>query len=518
MSAADGQADAVVDEGAAATSMLARGGLWAGPLLAVVAWWLLPSAYSDAGGNTVELGGAARATAAIATWMAVWWMTEAVHIAVTSLLPIGMLPVLGGVAIKDVTAPYGHELVYLFLGGFMLALAMQRWGLHTRIALLVLRYVGSQPRTIVGAFMATTAFLSAWVSNTATTTMMLPVALSAIALVAGGTARDGLEGEAAAARARAEKNFATALMLGVAYASTMGGMATMLGTAPNLFLVSYARDQLGVEMTFLQWLAFGVPVAAMYLPATWWILTRWLFPIDLPPVEGSREQAHAQWKALGPLSRGEWTTLVVFVCAAAGWIVRPYIESWSVAGVAPFSGLTDSGIAVLAALALFVLPSGRGPVLDWQTGTKLPWGVLLLFGAGFSLAAAIETSGLGAWIGQSLAGLGSMPPLALVVVTTSAVALLSEFASNAATTATLVPVLANVATAIGMSPMALIVPVTLAASSAYALPVGTPPNAIVYGTGHVTMRDMVKAGLVLDVLGVVIIAVVTWFIVLPLYG
>jgi len=479
-------------------------GLVAGPLAAVVAMALLPDAYRDATGEWVAFSGAGRATAALAVWMAVWWLSEAISVYATALLPLVWLPLLGAASMREAASPYANELIFLFMGGFLLALAMERWGLHRRIALSTLLLVGDRADRIVAGFMGTTAVLSMWVSNTATAIMMLPVATSVIALVA----RAPGASDAAPAGGSADPpvgHFALCLLLGIAYAASIGGMGTPIGTPPNVLMLSYAETELGREIGFARWMALALPLVAAFLPVCWWLLTRVLFPLGSAHVAGSRGLVRDALRALGPVQRAEGIVFGVFVAAAVLWVFRPLLVDLAVGGVRPLAGLTDPGIAMFAAMSLFVLPSGdatRGFVLDWETGMRLPWGILVLFGGGLSLAAAIQANGVGLLLASAVGSLAGVPTLWIVLAVVAGIVFLTELTSNTATTATLVPVLAAVAPGLGLDPLALIVPAALAASCAFMLPVATPPNAVVFGSGLIRVEDMSRAGFWLNWIGI----------------
>ena len=486
-------------------STVAWTGLGAGPLLAVCAYAVLPETFVDVSGAPVVFQSAGRATAAVAVWMAIWWMTEAIPVYATALLPLALFPTLGVATVRATAAPYGHELIFLFMGGFVLALSMERWGLHKRIAYRALSLVGRRATRMVGGFMLTSAVLSMWVSNTATAVMMLPVALSVVR-IAGEDERG---------------HFRAALLLGVAYGCSIGGIGTLIGTPPNLFLASYAKSELGIEISFLRWMMFGVPLVACFLPIAWWVLTRVVHPLGERRIEQGPEEIRRKLAALGPLSRGERITMVVFCVTALSWMTRPVLAGLEWNGVRPFAGLSDTGIAIFAALSLFCIPvdvSRREFTMDWETAVRLPWGVLILFGGGLSLAAAIGAQGVGTWIGSQFAGLGDVPGVVLVASIVALVVFLTELTSNTATTATLVPILAGLAAGLGTHPLLLIVPTAVAASCAFMLPVATPPNAIVFGSGHVTMAQMNRAGLWLNIIGIALVTASIYAIAIPALG
>jgi sodium-dependent dicarboxylate transporter 2/3/5 len=401
-------------------------GLWAGPLLAVAAGVALPEGYVSATGEQVALDTSAHVTAALAVWMAIWWLSEAIPVYATALLPLVVLPLSGVATVRETASPYAHELIFLFLGGFLLALAMERWELHRRVALRVLRLAGDAPRRVIGGFMGVTAGLSMWVSNSATAIVMLPVAVSVIELV-------GSQVEDETTRRR----FALALLLGVAYSASIGGVATPIGTPPNLLLLSYAKSELGVEISFARWTATLLPLVLPFLFLAWLLLTRVLFPIRLHHIEGCADLVRRRLHELGPMERPEWIVACSFLAAALLWITRPLLGGLQIGGVRPLSGLTDTGIAMIASLVLFAAPTGRADarfVLDWDTASRLPWGVLLLFGGGLSLAAAIGDHGVGAWLGASLAGLHGVSPLWIVLAAVTLTVFLTELTSNTAST------------------------------------------------------------------------------------
>ncbi|WP_135470106.1 SLC13 family permease, partial [Crenalkalicoccus roseus] len=355
---------------------------------------------------------AAWRVAAVAALMASWWVSEAIPIPATGLLPLVLFPLLGIAPIGEAAAPYADPLIFLFLGGFIVALALERWNLHRRIALGIVARVGTRPAALVGGFMLATAFLSMWVSNTATTVMMLPIGLSVIGLLAAESTPD----EAG------RGGFPTALLLGIAYAASVGGLGTLIGTPPNALLAGFMARTYGVEIGFAQWMLIGLPLVAILLGCTWVLLTRIAFRLPAGPVEGSDALIRAELGKLGRMGVAEWRVGLVFAAMAVLWVGRPLIEGW-------VPGLSDTGIAVAAALALFLVPAGGGrggALLEWEASRRLPWGVLLLFGGGLSLAAAISKSGLAAWIGGVLAGLGALPLVLVVVLVTAAVVFLTE--------------------------------------------------------------------------------------------
>ena len=485
-------------------------GLLGGPLLGLTVFWLLPEQYLDNSGQLTTLPGAARVAAATAVWMAIWWMTEAISVYATALLPLAVFPLTGAASISATASAYGHEVIYLFMGGFILALALERCGLHKRFALRVLKAVGTRPTLIIAAFMFIAAFLSMWVTNTATTIMLLPVALSIIRLI------DANEGEQTERR-----HFSICLLLAIAYAATIGGMGTIIGTAPNVFVVSYLRTQLDIEISFATWMTFGVPLVILLLPVVWVLLSRIIYRVSDRHIEGVDAMLVDMHDKLGSLDRAERLTLLIFLLTATAWVTRPLLSQWTVGGLQPLAGLTDAGIAIIAALILFVTPvdlAQREFLMDWSTAVKLPWGLLVLFGGGLSLAATLDQSGFSAFLGGQAVALSLMPVFLIVMIVTGAMIFLTELTSNTATTATLVPVLYAVATGLDIDPLLLILPAGFAASCAFMLPVATPPNAIVFGSGMVTIPHMSRAGFWLNLVSIVLIPVIAWLIIMPLLG
>ncbi|HUP43488.1 MAG TPA: DASS family sodium-coupled anion symporter, partial [Thermoanaerobaculia bacterium] len=411
------------------------------------------------------------------------------------------------------TSPYANPLIFLFLGGFLIALGIERWGLHRRMALAIVAAFGTRPRRIVAGFMAATAFLSMWISNTATAMLMLPIAQSVIETVAPGRPAGAEAGEAGEAASGRGGGFAVALLLAIAYAASIGGMGTLIGSPPNALAAGFLRETRGVEVSFLGWMAVAMPVAVLGLAASYLLLARVVFRLGDAEAPGGAAFVREELRSLGPMGPQEKAVAAVFALTAALWIGRPLV-----ARVLP--GVSDTGIALFGGLLLFVIPSSwrRGEyLLAWADAKRLPWGVLLLFGGGLSLAAAVESSGLAAWIGGRLEGLGGLSPVWVVLAVVGTVILLTELTSNTATTATFLPVVAAVAIGLGVEPLLLVLPMTLAASCAFMLPVATAPNAIVYGSGRVTIPQMARAGIWLNALFVALLTlaaltVVPWML------
>jgi len=503
-------------------ALVKRVGLFAGPLLGLLCYYLLPPHYSTGPGEWVEFSQSGRTTLGMMVWMAAWWLTEAVDIEVTALLPIVAFPLLGIAPLNKVLPPYAADVIFLFMGGFIIGLAIERWGLDRRIAFFVLRLVGARPGAIVGGFMAVTAFLSMWVSNTACAAMMVPIALSVIDLVLVSRTGKGLKESGGIPQDRIpERNFATGLLLCVAYAASIGGIATIIGSPPNGIAVRYIQQTFHKEVSFFDWLLVGGPFTLVFLPIAWLMVTRVLFRADLGEIAGGRKHFEDEYRKLGPLTRGEKTVLAVFSATAMLWIFSPLLKPLVVAGMKPLAGLSDAGIAMLTAMALFLLPvdGAKGVrAMDWDTAVKLPWGVLMLFGGGLTLAASIEANGVSEFIGNSSRGFAGLHPLLLLLAITTMTVFLSELTSNTAQVATMVPVLSAMAPVLGINPYVLIIACTLGASSAYMMPVGTPPNAIVFGTGLVRMPQMMKAGVWLNLAGILVIVALSWLVITPLLG
>ncbi len=468
-------------------------GLFLGPALAVGVYLLVPEAD---GPGTDGLSPAGRATAAVAAWMACWWLTEAAPLPVTAMLPLVLFPLTGAGSIAEAAAPYSRPLIFFFLGGFLIGLSLERWGLHRRIALLTVLAVGTEPVRLIGGFMVATAFLSMWISNTATVIMLLPIAVSVVEMFK--------QRSKDAGKTDLIENFATALMLGIAYAASIGGLGTLIGSPPNLVLAAFVQERYGVDVTMVDWLKVGLPVVLVMLPLTWLYLTRLAFPVRLRHVEGGRALIVTELQKLGPMSRGEWTVLVVFALTALGWITRPLLVRWT-----GLTGLTDPVIAMTGGLSLFVIPvkAKEGVfAMDLETAKKLPWGILLLFGGGLSLASTVARNGVDVYLASGFMGLEGTPMLLFLLALTIMVVFMTEITSNTAVTTTLMPVLAATATALNMEPGVILTAAALAASCAFMLPVATPPNAIVFSSGFISIAQMVRAGIWLNLLAVVVIS------------
>lgn len=467
--------------------------------------------------------------------MAVWWITEVVPIPVTALLPLILLPVLGISPIGEAAAPFANPIIFLFMGGFMIAQAMQRWNLHRRLAFAIIGSTGPGPRRLIAGFMLASAFLSMWVSNTAVAVMMLPIGLSVIQVMEGNRPTVLAGGKAG------ENPFPVALLLGIAYGCSIGGVATLIGTPPNALLAGFLDEEFGLRIGFAQWMMVGLPMTLVLLPLTWWLLTHVVFRVD-PHGASLPEEVLADLRArLGAFSIGERRVAWVFGATALAWMTRPLLERW-------IPGISDAGIAMAATLLLFIIsaptpakwdesggtsdagpldgpdgaplaasdgallespsppvPAGRETLLDWEWARGIPWGILILFGGGLSLAGAITRSGLALWIGEALHWAGTLPLLMLLLLVSGVMVFLTEITSNTATAASFIPILAGLAIAVGIDPVTLTVVAALAASCAFMLPVATPPNAIVFGSGMIRMDQMVRAGFVLNLVVIVLV-------------
>lgn len=438
--------------------------------------------------------------AAIGLWMAIWWATEAIPVAMTAFLPLVALPLLGVVPMSSIVAPYAHPIIYLFFGGFVVALAIERCGLHRRIALLVFSLAGADARGLVAGFMGSAAFVSMWISNTSTTLMLLPIAMSVVTVI-----RETMP----TLQTRQSENFGISLLLGLAYGSTLGGLATLVGTPPNAFMAGFMADNYGVEIDFARWMLVGLPVSLIMLPIAWFVLTRFIYPIDFKASDEAVRHIRSMRSGLGEMSKAELRTALLFAFLVGGWLSRGWLNDL------PFVGeVTDTGVAMAAAVAAFLIPSGQKgeTLMTWDAVTKLPWGVLVLFGGGLALASAVTASGLALWLGQQLVGVGTINAVLLIVVATALVIFITELTSNLATTATFLPVIAAIGVETGQDPLVYVIPVTLAASCAFMLPVATPPNAVVFSSGLVAIPAMARVGLVLNIIAVAVLSVVSLFI------
>lgn len=464
-------------------------GLYIGPIIAI---FMLLAPTPDG------LSNEAWSVAAMGSLMAIWWATEAIPIAITALLPLVFFPLLGISSIQEAATPFANKVIYLFLGGFIVAFAMQRWNLHRRIALTILQYVGGNGRSLVGGFMLVSASLSMWVMNTSTTMMLLPIAISVITVI---------HGTVEHLNEKQKQDFQYALLLGIAYAATIGGMSTLVGTAPNAMLAAFMLETYDADLSFSKWMLVGIPLSLVMAPLAWVALTRWTFKVDFATNDTGRLALKKMNDDLGSISTPEIRVGIIFLLLAVAWITRPILIT-----LPGLSALDDSSIAMAGAISLFMIPSGdkTDPVLlRWIHLEKLPWSILLLFGGGLSLAAAVSNSGLAAWLGSNLSLISDLPTTLLVMIIAVMIIFLTELTSNVATTATFLPVIGAIAIEMGINPIILAAPVTLAASCAFMLPVATPPNAIVFGSGLLNIPKMIRAGLVLNLIGIIVVSLVS---------
>ncbi len=455
-----------------------------GPLFGLFIYSLVPETFNGLDNVPVTIGHAGKLTAALACWMAIWWLGESIPIYATALLPLAVLPLGGAVTMKETALGYAHPLIFLFIGGFMLALALERWQLHKRFALLVLRIIGTTPIKLVGGFMFVCATLSMWITNTATTLVMLPIALSIISIYE--------------KQFPEKKNLALCLLLGIAYASSIGGIGTIIGTVPNIFTVSFLESEFGIQIGFLQWMKVGIPIVLLFVPLAWFMLTHLIYPLDHEPIDESVLDTKAE-----PWNMGSRLTLMVFFLTAFCWMFRPLLNRTEL-----LQHLTDSGIAITAALLLFVIPSNikqKEFLIDWETAVRIPWGIIILLGGGISLATAIGNNGVSELLASYLSGMQGVHPLIMSLAVVTFIIFLTELTSNTATTTALVPMLAAMAAGLGIAPITIIIPATIAASCAFMLPVATPPNAIVFGSGLLRIPQMARAGIWLNLVGILLI-------------
>ena len=439
---------------------------------------------------------------AITTWIAIWWVTEAIPLPVTSLLPVILFPLFGILPIGQTTSSYGDPIVFLFIGGFLIAIAIEKTGLHQRIALSIIRGMGSKLNMIILGFMIATGFLSMWISNTATSIMMLPIGLSVISITSTGDDQDN-------------QYFPKALMLAIAYAASIGGLATLIGTPPNIVFAGLMKEMYDTEISFMKWFAVGFPITVLLTFASWWFLTRISFPLRNTRLTGKQEDLNQKLMQVGPMTNGEKKVAIVFVCVAVAWIIRSFVLQKLIPGI------DDTIIAMAGGIALFLFSSGKNDgksLLSWEDAQKLPWGIILLFGGGLALAEGFDVSGLALWIGNNMTGLSFFGTFAMIFFIVVIVNFLTEFTSNLATVTMILPVLAPIAVSAGVHPFMLMVGATLAASCGFMMPAGTPPNAIAFGSGYLSIWDMIKNGFWLNLASVIIITCVIYFLLGPMWG
>lgn len=441
--------------------------------------------------SLAPLSEAAQTTIAVAAWMIIWWISEAVQLPVTALLPIVLFPLLGVLDVQATTTAYGNPIIFLFMGGFMLALALEKWKLHLRIALSIVKLTGTNANGIILGFMLATAALSMWISNTATTVMMLPIASSVIQLL-GNT------------YGRADKklqNFSLAMMLGIAYSANVGGIATLIGTPPNTVLASIILENYGYEITFASWFMMGLPFTVILMACIYLMLTRVLYPNHLGSFEGSNALIREELKKLGSISRAEKVTLAIFILTALLWITRSYLNA-----LIPGLALRDEIIAMMATIALFITPAQSVPgeaVLRWEDTRRLPWGILILFGGGLALARAMNENGIIELIGNTVADSSNWGLWIMLALLITIALFMTEVMSNVALVAVAAPVIAGIAVNLGENPLLMTIPITIASSCAFMLPMSTPPNAIVFASGHIKVAQMVRIGIILNIIAII---------------
>ncbi|MDX1477145.1 MAG: SLC13 family permease [Saprospiraceae bacterium] len=463
-----------------------RIGLILGPVLFVVfLLWVHPQGMSEP----------ARAVLASTLWVATWWITEAIPIPVTSLLPIVLFPLTGALPIQRTTEAFGHPLIFLYVGGFIIAVAIERWNLHRRIAMNIIYWVGTNTRMIVLGFMLATALLSMWISNTATAVMMLPIGMAVVSHLGG-------------AAAGQRENFGKILMLAIAYSASIGGVATLIGTPTNLVLAGVIQELYDKEISFMEWFMFGLPISAILLAICWLYLTRVAGKMSASGIPGGRAEIRRQLEQLGKLSYEEKLVGIVFATTGLCWILRSFVlNHW-------LPGLNDTIIAIAGASILFFLPSKQEGkmLLDWEAAVRIPWGIILLFGGGLALAAGFQDTGLAEWIGSQLTLLQGVHLLLLMLVLIAAVNFLTEITSNVATASMILPILASLAFAINVHPYGLMVAATVAASCAFMLPVATPPNAVVFGSGYLRIPDMVRTGIWMNLISILLLTLAVYLL------
>ena len=464
-------------------------GLILGPIL-----FLVIMIFVDAEGLSFE----AKCILASTAWMAIWWGTECVPISVTALLPIVLFPLTGGMDLATTTAAYGHKLVFLFVGGFLIALAIEKWHLHKRLALNIIRVTGSNKSRVILGFMLATAFLSMWISNTATSIMILPVGLAIISQLKDDPKTVENENEV----------FGKSLMIAIAYSASIGGMATLIGTPPNMVLAGVVEESYGIKLNMFDWMKFGVPLSSFLLFVCWLYLTKIAFKFKNEEFSAGKEEILRQINKLGKFSNEEIKVLIVFTLTALGWIFRGSIETI-------FPMIDDTIIAIFFAVTLFIIPTKNQKtnttLLVWNDTVKLPWGILILFGGGMAIASAFGKSGLALWIADLLTNLNDVSLFLIILIIVTSINLLTEVTSNMATTAMLLPVLVTIALAIDVHPYFLLVAATLAASCAFMLPISTPPNAVVFGSGFLKIEDMFKKGVWMNLISIITITLVVYY-------
>ncbi len=470
-------------------SLYKRIGLLLGPLLFTVIHFF----FED-----VALSNEGRDILACTVWIGVWWVLEVIPISVTALLPIILFPLMGAIGLSETTASYGHKYVFLYMGGFMLAMAIEKWSLHKRIALFIIKTIGTNMYTIVLGFMVATAFLSMWISNTATTVMVLPMAISIIKQLKENPGKREYEGE----------KFSKLLMLSIAYSASIGGIATLIGTPPNLVFAGFVQKTYSIDISFWQWMKFGLPVATILLFLAWFYLTRFAYPLQEKSFPGGRDEINRLINELGPMKIEEKRVLAVFILTAFCWITRSFLLQKFIPNI------EDTIIAMGAAILLFLIPVGskKRSLLIWNEAVRIPWGIILLFGGGMAIAKGFDATGLASYLGSQMIFFQGLPLFLLLLLIITCVNFLTEVTSNLATTAMMLPVMAPLALSLDVEPFVLLVACTAAASCAFMLPVATPPNAVVFGSGYLRIPDMLKAGFLMNLISIIVMTLVIRFL------
>ena len=467
-------------------------GFFLGPILFVITRYFISfNGLSDEG----------IAVLASTLWIAIWWITEAIPIAATSLMPIILFPLSDGLSLSDTTSSFGHRFVFLYLGGFILALSIEKWNLHKRIALNIIKVIGTNIKKIILGFMVATAFLSMWISNTATSVMMLPIGIAIIKQMK--DLKNTPENE--------NLIFGKSLMLAIAFSASIGGVATLIGTPPNIIFAGIIQEIYNIEISFLEWFMFGFPISIILLVIAWVYLTNMAFKFKEDKFDEGKKEINRQLKAIGSMCYEEKIVLTVFILTGIAWITRSFILNKFL------PNLDDSIIALISGISLFIFQTNnksdeKNKIMNWEDAVKLPWGILLLFGGGLAIAQGFQSSGLANWIAQNMVQLEGFSVFLILLVVIAAVNFLTEITSNLATTAMLLPILAPTAVILGVHPYILMVGATIAASCAFMLPVATPPNAVVFGSGYLKMSDMVRVGVLMNFISIIIILLMVYFV------
>lgn len=462
-------------------------GLLAGPFV----FFLINFFFQINGLDTLS-----KSVIASTAWIAIWWVFEAVPIAITALLPVILFPLTGSLSLDETSSAYGHRYIFLYLGGFILALAIEKWKLHKRIALNIISFLGSDVKRIILGFMISTAFLSMWISNTATAVMMLPIAIAIIKQIS--NLKSSKEDESVI--------FGKALMISIAFSASIGGVSTLIGTPPNLILASIIEESYGIKISFKEWMLFALPISCTLLIISWVYLTRFAFNFTHYNFDKVENEINSQLNNLGKISYEEKLVSIIFLITAISWVFKDFIQI-----IVPY--IDDAIIAIISAITLFLLNSGHKTekLMKWEDAIKLPWGILLLFGGGLAIASAFQSTGLANYIGESLNNFGSLPLVFLLLLTITMVNFLTEITSNLATTAMLLPIISSISWALDIHPFILMIGATVAASCAFMLPVATPPNAVVFGSNYLRISDMVKVGLIMNIISILLILIFVYY-------